>query len=309
MEPMNTFNHSLSKIIGSTNASPNTFQASASPCCVHPMESPHLISTPIHSEKRPAFGLVLALAFMLLPIGLMANVSLDLGSAAPFAILAGTGITNTGITTIAGDIGSFPTPTITGASSIYLNGTNYGGGLVSQAAKNDLINAYSDAVGRSATNIYGAVFDLAGLTLPGGVYRDPTSFALSGTLTLDAQGDADTVWLFQAGTTLSTGANSLVNLINGAQADNVFWQVGSSATLGADTDFAGNILAYTSITLGHGARIDGGLYAVNGAVTLDTNAINNLTTVPEPSSVLLLVGGLSLLYLQRRRLATKAHLL
>jgi type VI secretion system secreted protein VgrG len=103
---------------------------------------------------------------MLLPIGLMANVSLDLGSAAPFAILAGTGVTNTGITTIAGDIGSFPTPTITGASSIYLNGTNYGGGLVSQAAKNDLINAYSDAVGRSTTNIYGAV-----LTSPGSPFR------------------------------------------------------------------------------------------------------------------------------------------
>lgn len=111
-------------------------------------------------------------------------------------------------------------------------------------------------------------------------------------------GDPNAVWIFQAGTTLITSSNSVVNLIGGAQASNIIWQVGSSATLGTGTDFVGSILASESITLNTGATIDGGLYALNGAVTLDSNS---LAAVPEPAGILLLGAGLALLALRRHR--------
>ena len=116
---------------------------------------------------------------------------------------------------------------------------------------------------------YGPVADLGGMTLTSGVYSDSTSFGLTGTLTLDAQGNPNAVWIFQTGSTLITSANSAIILVGRAQADNVFWQVGSSATQGTDSDFIGNILALTSIMLDTGATVDDSLLAQNGAVTLD----------------------------------------
>lgn len=252
----------------------------------------------ISTVKSLPVGLILAAALLLPTVDVTAQLALDLDSAAPFAVLGGAGITITGATTITGDIGTFPTTSITGFENVLLNGVNHAGDAVTQAAKDDLLAAYSDAVGRTATTTYDPIFDLGGLTLLSGVYNDPSSFGLTGTLTLDALGDANAVWIFQTGSTLITSANSVVNLVGGAQASHVFWQVGSSATLGTGTDFAGSILALESITLNTGAMIDGGLYALNGAVTLDSNT---LAVVPEPGSALLIGGGLTLLAIRRRR--------
>jgi hypothetical protein len=194
----------------------------------------------------------------------------ELGSAARFIVLAGAGITFAGSsdsTTLTGDIGTFPTTTITGLGNVILNGVNHAGDAVTQTAKNDLVAAYNDAVGRPPTVSFPAIFDLGGLILTNGVYNDSSSFAITGTLTLDAQGDPDAVWIFQAGSTLVTASASKVALTNGAQARNVFWQVGSSATLGANAVFSGTILALTSITMVTGSMIDGRAMAKNWTVT------------------------------------------
>ena len=260
---------------------------------------------PIHSSllkkfiflRRTVTGIVAAAAVAGFTHDIDGQV-VNLGTAASFAVLAGSGITNTGPTTITGDIGTLPTPTITGLGSITLNGTNHAGDATTFGAKADLTTAYADALLRTPTTIYGPIFDLGGLTLGAGVYNDPTSFGLTGTLTLDAMGDPNAVWIFQAGSTLITAANSAVVLTGGAQASNIFWQVGSSATLGTGTDFAGTILALQSITLTTGATIEGRALALNAAVTMDTNTIT-VVPVPEPSGALLLGLGLALLLAKR----------
>jgi uncharacterized repeat protein (TIGR01451 family) len=205
----------------------------------------------------------------------MPQPPVNLGTAGNFAVLAGSGITNTGPTTITGDVGTFPTTTETGFGSVTLIGTNHGGDAVTQVAKTDLTTAYNDAAGRvPATTVSG---DLGGLTLVPGVYKSASSLGLTGTLTLDAQGDPNAVFIFQMGSTLTTASGSNVSLINGAQSCNVFWQVGSSATLGTGSTFRGTILALTSITATTAATVDGRLLAMNGAVTLDTNTITRAT--------------------------------
>ena len=219
-------------------------------------------------------GLVLAVA-MVLPIPNVLAQMVDLGSASGFAVLAGSGITigASGTTAITGDIGSYPTATITGTENLTLTGINHGGDAVTQDAKTDLAAAYAAAAGRTPTTTYAPIYDLGGQTLAPGVYNDPSSFGITGVLTLDAGGDPDAVWIFQAGSTLTTASGSQVALINGAQASHVFWQVGTSATLGTGTDFAGTILAVESITLVAGATVEGRALALNGVVTLDDNAI------------------------------------
>jgi uncharacterized protein YhjY with autotransporter beta-barrel domain len=199
--------------------------------------------------------------------------AVELGTASDFAVLAGSGITNTGATTITGNVGSFPTTSQTGFGSVTLNGTNQGGNAVTQQAKSDLTTAYGTAAGRAATITYAPGSDLGGLTLASGVYNNPSSFGLTGTLTLDGKGDPSSVWIFQAGSTLGTASGSKVVLINGADGCNIFWQVGSSAVLGTGSILYGTILAMTSITANTGAVINGRLLAQNGAVTLDTNTI------------------------------------
>jgi hypothetical protein len=144
---------------------------------------------------------------------------------------------------------------------------------VTLQAKSDLVTAYNDAAGRSSTATVSA--DLAGRTLTSGVYTSASSLGLSGALTLDAQGDPNAVFVFQAGSSLIVGSGSQVNLIGGAQACNVYWQVGSSATIGTGAAFVGNILALTSISMTTGATLQGRALARNGAVTLDTNTITS----------------------------------
>jgi hypothetical protein len=167
-----------------------------------------------------------------------------------------------------------------------LTGTNHIGDAVTQGAKTDLTTAYLDAQGRTPpVTTYPPIHDLGGETLAPGIYKDTSSFGITGTLTLDAGGDPSAVFIFQAGSTLITESGSEVKLTNGAQACNVFWQVGSSATLKTNSIFNGNILALTSITLNTGASVVGRVLAQNGAVTLDTNTITKATCAPVPATL------------------------
>jgi hypothetical protein len=194
--------------------------------------------------------------------------SINLGTAKSFAVLAGTTITNTGATTIAGDVGLHPGASVTGFTTVTLHGAKHIGDAVALSAKNALVTAYNDAAG--ATPVKKVATELGGTTLKPGVYGSDT-LGLTGTLTLDGEG----LYIFQAGSTLITAPNSNVALINGASACNVYWQVGSSATLATTTSFKGTIMALTSIALQTGATLQGRALAQNGAVTMDHNTINS----------------------------------
>lgn len=205
-------------------------------------------------------------------ISAVGPTTVGLGTASSFAVLAGAGITNTGPTTITGDVGTFPTTTETGFGSIILSGTNHMGDAVTQGAKDDLVTAYNDAAGR--TPVITIPTELGGSTLNPGVYDSSDgAFGITGTLTLDGQGDPGAVFIFKMASTLVTASSSNVVLIGGAQSCNIFWQVGSSTTLGTSSILRGTVLALTSITATTGATVDGRLLARNGAVTLDTNTI------------------------------------
>jgi len=176
-------------------------------------------------------------------------------------------------TTINGDAGTFPTTTETGFGSVTLIGINHGGDSVTQGAKTDLVTAYNQAAATGPA--IPVVADLGGQNLAPGVYNSSSSLGLTGALTLS--GGSSDVWIFQAGSTLTTHTGSSVVLSGGAQSCNVFWQVGSSATIGTGSAFKGTILALTSITVTTGATIEGRALALNGAVTLDTNTITKST--------------------------------
>ncbi len=206
------------------------------------------------------------------PAAFAAQAPVGLGTAANFGVLAGATVTNTGPTTINGDLGVNPGASIIGFPPGHVNGTTHAADAVALQAQSDLTTAYNDAAGRTpAATVSG---DLAGRTLVGGVYKSASSLGLTGTLTLDAQGDPNSVFIFQAGSTLTTASGSRVNLVNGAQPCNVYWQVGSSATLGTGSVFAGNILALTSVTINDGVTVTGRALARNGAVTMINDTIS-----------------------------------
>jgi hypothetical protein len=203
-----------------------------------------------------------------------------LGTAGAFAVLAATGITNTGATTITGDVGSHPTASMTGFGTVVLTGTNHGGDAVTQGAKAALTTAYGVAAGATPVTVV-AGGTLGGKTLVGGVYAaNGVTLDLTGTLTLDGQNDPDSVWVFQATSDLITASSSVVTFINGGQPCNVFWQVVSSASLGSGSTFVGTIMALTSITMDSGVTLSGRALARNGSVTL----INDTITTPTCSS-------------------------
>ena len=221
-----------------------------------------------------ALGLLtvsLALVLTGAPRASAAQAPVGLGTAASFSVLAGTTVTNTGPSTVGGDLGVSPGSAVTGFPPGTVGGVVHAGDTVAAQAQNDLTAAYNDAAGRGPSA--GESGELGGQTLVPGAYKSTSGLGLTGTLTLDAQGDPSAVFIFQMASTLITASSSHVALINGAQACNVFWQVGSSATLGTDSTFNGNILALTSIGANTGATVTGRLLARNGAVTLDDNAI------------------------------------
>lgn len=194
-----------------------------------------------------------------------------LGTLQSVAVLGGQTVTNTGPSVINGDLGVSPGTSVTGFPPGIVNGTIHAADAVAAQNQSDLTVAYNNAAGQAAdASVPG---DLGGLTLVPGVYNASSSTGITGTLTLNAQGNPNAVWIFQVGSTLTTASGSTVALINGASPCNVFWQIGSSATLGTDTNFTGTILALTSITANTRATIAGRALARNGAVTLDTNTI------------------------------------
>lgn len=202
---------------------------------------------------------------------LAAESAIGLGTAAEYAVLAGATVTNTGPSQISGSVGVHEGSAVVGfPPGIITNGVIHAADVQAAQAKIDLTAAYDDAAGRPSSAAASA--DLVGQTLVSGVYTGPT-LGLTGELTLDAQGDPNAVWIFQAASTLITASDSTVLLVNGAQACNVFWQVGSSVTLGSNSNFVGTVMALTSIAAQTGARIEGRVLARNGEVTLDNNVI------------------------------------
>jgi len=205
-----------------------------------------------------------------------AQAPVALGSDATCAVLSATTVTTIPTTTVNGDLGVSPGNTVTGSPIV--NGTTHLGDPTAAQGQLDLTTAYNDAAGRTVGAVTMAG-NLGGQTLAPGLYKSATSLEISsGDLTLDAQGDANAVFIFQMGSTLITTSGRQVILNCGAQAANIFWQVGSSATLGTTSVFKGNILALASITANTGATLDGRALARNGAVALDANTI----TVPKP---------------------------
>jgi len=213
-----------------------------------------------------------ALVFMTAP----AYAQVTLGTAQNFAVLGGSTVTNTGASAITGDVGVSPGTQVTGfPPGVIIGGVIHAADAVAGQAQTDLTTAYN-AVAGTACNVDLTGQDLGGLTLTPGVYCSSTSAQLTGTLTLDFQGNANSLFLFKIGSTLNSASGARVIVINSAGAtcpSNLFWQVGSSATLGTSSSFAGNILALSSITLTTGAQLSGRALARNGAVTLDTNSV------------------------------------
>jgi type VI secretion system secreted protein VgrG len=219
---------------------------------------------------------------------------INLGTASSFAVLGGSTVTNTGSSSVHGDLGSWPGAAITGfPPGTVTGGTIHSADAVAMQAHADLQTAYNFAAAETgATDLTGQ--NLGGLSLTPGVYSFSSSAQLTGALTLNTLGNPNAVFVFQIGSTLTTASSASVNFINGGQGGDLFWQVGSSATLGTNTTFAGTILALSSITLTTGANLEvGRALALNGAVTMDTNKVGTsnvqVGAVPLPDSLPLLI--------------------
>jgi plastocyanin len=212
-----------------------------------------------------------------------AQTAPSLGTAQSVAVLGGSTVTNTGPTIVHGNLGVAPGTAVTGfpPGLIIAPGALHSADAVAVQAQLDTTTAYNALASQPCTQTFLPTDDLAGKTLVPGVYCFTSSAQLTGALTLNGGGNANAVFIFKIGSTLTTASGSTVRLINGAQACNVFWQVGSSAVLGTNTSFIGNILALSSITLTTGTNLNGRALARNGAVTLDTNNVFYSTCTPQ----------------------------
>ena len=289
--------------------------------------------TPVISRSRPVLHTIALAAVIALTTALPAQAAPELGSAQTFAVLAGTTVTDAHSapnppTQVFGDVGTSPGTSITGLFS----GVNVTGGTVhandatAQAARIDATTAYNVFAGLAFdTNLTGQVMGSPGLTtLTPGVYHFDTSAQLTGTLLLDFATNPGGNFVFQIGSTLTTASDSFISVLNASAGSGIYWQIGSSATLGAGTDFAGNLLALTSVTLNPGAQIlCGRAIGLNGAVTLTDNLVSThcaaqdfgtglvdggslgfsggpVTPVPEPASAMLFAAGLAGLVAARK---------
>ena len=242
----------------------------------------------------------------------------SMGTAQSFGVLAGSTVTNTGASVVSGDLGVDPGTAITGFPPGVVNGTVHAADGAALQAQNDVTTSYNALAALAPTmNLTGK--DLGGMTLLPGVYFFSSSAQLTGTLTLNSQGNPDALFVFQIGSTLTTASSSSVVTINGGEGCNVFWQVGSSATLGTTTAFEGNILADESITLNTGAdMVSGRALAEHGAVTMDDNDVAcagctlvtgpagtfQPATVPGPGAAIGLFLGVVLPF-ARRKIASR----
>jgi Ice-binding-like len=239
---------------------------------------------------------LLRLCCLALPLFALTAHADVLGSADAFGVLAASAVTNTGPSIIWGNLGLYPGTSITGFPPGIVHGTIHNDDAVAMQAQADALTGYNFLAGLPFNqNLTGQ--DLGGKTLDPGVYFYASSAQLTGTLNLNFQGLSNEMIVLQIGSTLTTASASMVNVINPGNNDQVFWQVGSSATLGTTTDFYGSIIADQSITLTTGADINcGRAIALNGAVTMDTNNVNtgncrSLGTTPEPGTIGLLATG------------------
>ncbi len=240
-----------------------------------------------------------------------------LGDASSFGVLAGTTVTNTGPTVVNGDLGVSPGTAVTGFPPGTVNGTIHSADAAAASAQTALTGAYTDAMGRTPTT--SGLSSIGNQTLGPGIYNASSSLGVTGTLTLDGEGDPSSVFIFQVGSALTTDSASTIVPTNGAQACNVFWEVGSSATLGTGSTFLGSILALTSITVTTGDTISGRALARNGAVTLDDDTINvppDCPATPIPLASPSIAGGAAAIaglawtgwFLVRRRRSRDARL-
>jgi hypothetical protein len=249
--------------------------------------------------------------------------TIDLGTAAAFGVLGASTVTNTGATVIGGDLGVSPGTAITGFPPGLFSGAEHAGDAVAATAQADALIAYNVAAALAPTGTLTGE-DLGGLTLTPGVYFFASSAELTGELTLNSEGDPDAAFVFQIGSTLTTASASDIKFINGANGAEVFWQVGSSATLGTTTQFSGSIVAKASISFDTGANIAcGRAIALTGAVTLEGDDIGTggcdsppggssggpPTTVPEPSTwAMMLLGFAGLGFAGYRRTMKRSPL-
>jgi hypothetical protein len=227
-------------------------------------------------------------------------INVGLGAANLFAVLGGTTVTNTGPSSISGNLGLWSGTSITGFPPGTVNGTINTTDALAMQAQMDLTGAYNSAASQPCGGVLTGQ-NLGGQTLTAGVYCFASSAQLNGNLILNAQGDANAVFIFQIASTLTTLSSSQVTIINGGSGSNVFWQVGNSASLGNASQFAGNILALSNITLASGASIScGRALALNGAVAMDTSNVSinspgcsagEVGGVPEPGTATLLSIG------------------
>jgi hypothetical protein len=195
-----------------------------------------------------------------------------LGTTASYSVLAGQGVTNTGDTVLAHDLGTHPNPAITGFPPGIVGGDIHAADMHAAQAKEDLTVAYNNAAGQAPDFELPAGIGDGPPLLPG-VYRASSGVGITGDVVLDGQGSSDAVWVFQIPEALTTATNSRILLTNGASACNVFWQVGSSATLGVTSRFVGTLMTGISISANQGANIEGRLLAQVGAVTLNNNRV------------------------------------
>lgn len=209
-----------------------------------------------------------------IPVQTTVHAPVPLAGAFNFAILGGSSINNTGATTITGDLGLSPGSSVSGFGPGVVIGTQHINDAVANQAKLDLTVAYNNGAGRTSSEIVTIAGNIGGLTLTPGLYKSTSSLAISsGNLTLDARGDANAVFIIQIASTLTTTSGRQVILTGGAQASNIFWVVGSSATFGTTSVFKGTVLAMQSITFNTGATLDGRALARTGAIVMAGNTI------------------------------------